>query len=403
MIRHPMKSAVGHARPDLSRVADGIAASLRQFSISARRCADQNNDNDNSDARRLSSRQRAAAAVSELIGTVENTIRETRDLTQKADADGAPNALRGGSKVVTTPPGFKGIRRTVWNEPNSPSPSQMLRGPNVIRGGFRAGFQGRGGRGAGMRGGGIGMRGGRGGMRGGRGDDRPRRGRGRGRRRAEGGGAGGEGRGRRPKRGGDREDDFPMIAQDPRVKDYLESRETGYTTPFNPSISLESLAGWGPGLATSATPFAQSEAVIRQARVLGGGNAFHPTQLVDRNVLRERFFKGGGIFIPPSEYARTWVKSILRDKEVVDGETVYKEKKFEAHDEVKTAVLEDVLLGKYDGPTYTEPSDVHGVLASYVKKDGTWNAAAGRGLDEKVRRVLNPPPRRGGDVKRVRA
>ncbi|KAI1459537.1 hypothetical protein F4805DRAFT_65858 [Annulohypoxylon moriforme] len=423
MIRHPINSAVGRARPDLNRVADGIAASLRQFSISATRCAgDQNNGNGNDngdDSRQLSSRARAAAAVNELIANAENTVRQTREQMPRpafrrigidtplgpgrdqGQGQGNGNEIGKRPNVIGTPSGFKGVQRVVFGggEPaprnlNGPSFNGPSSGPKIIRGGFRGrgGFQRGGGigAGAGARGGGGfsagGFGGGRGGSRGrgrGRGrDDRPRRGRG-GMRAGE----DGELRGRRRDQDGEKEQ-VPAIDDYPEVKEYLENREIGESATFNPTLSLDSLTGWGPALATSASPFAQSEAVLRQARVLGGGHAFHPSHLVDQIVLRDAYTKGTGMFIPPSEDGQVWVKSIFRDKEIVDGRKVYKEKKIETPPEVKTAVLEDALLGKYDGPQYAETNDTLGVLASYARRDGTWNAAASRGLEEKVRSLL---------------
>ncbi|KAK8074860.1 hypothetical protein PG997_009523 [Apiospora hydei] len=60
MLRNPLQSAVARgARPDLHRVADGIASSLRQFSIAQARCDDE--------PQRPTGRQRSAAAVKELF------------------------------------------------------------------------------------------------------------------------------------------------------------------------------------------------------------------------------------------------------------------------------------------------------------------------------------------------
>ena len=80
-----------------------------------------------------------------------------------------------------------------------------------------------------------------------------------------------------------------------------------------------------------------------------------------------------------------------------------KEKKLDTPPEVKTAVLEDVLLGKYNGPKYAEAKDTLVLVESYVKRAGKWNAAAERGLEEKVRGLLGQPKPVQGDAKEAKA
>ncbi|KAI1091639.1 hypothetical protein F5B19DRAFT_457783 [Rostrohypoxylon terebratum] len=410
MIRHPLNSATCRARPDMNRVADGIAASLRQFSISAQRCANNNNNDDDDgisdDPRRLTGRQRARAAVDELISTVHSTVEQTRSRMPMAARDGSEaqaNAQQGeglrqegggggaqgqGSRVISTPAGFRGFQRISFGGARDNAITKAPPGANIIRGGFRgrgggspmfARGGGRGGFGEGASFRGRGRGGARGGFRGR--DDRPRRGRGRG--------------GPREGREKDQKESTAKkrIDDRPDVKAYLERKEMGETMAFNPQISLESLAGFGPGLATSATPFAAEEAVLRQARILGGGFGYHPTHLVNKNVLHDSYSKGNGIFVAPSEDARTWISSLFRNELKPPAP------------EVKTAVLEDALLGKYDGPKYAETQDTLGVVQSYVKRDGTWNVAAERRIGEKVRSLLeqSTPDRGGAATKEAKA
>ncbi|KAI0849642.1 hypothetical protein F5Y00DRAFT_55468 [Daldinia vernicosa] len=417
MIRHPLNSAVGRARPDLNRVADGIAASLRQFSVSARRSSAED-DNDDDYSQRHSSRQRSIAAVNELIATVDSGInfgasrpaQNTTTTTATTTANPPPPARSQGPNIITLkniPRGFNGITRTPSGGPNiirtdslpsrggfnsigrTGAPAGMpLRlgangGPNIIRGGFR----GRGGGGSFPSGGGSPRfgpprQGGPGGgsprfgpPRGGgnrRPDDRPQRAR-----RARGS--------RRQKsdddeRGVKRQEEQQAKDEEidtPAVKAYLEGKETGKTMAFNPSLSLASLAGWGPAVATSSSPFGQGETVLRQARILGGGQAFHPQHLEQPLSLHLAWRDGNGAFVPPSREARLWKKQVLKDRP------------FEAPAEVKTAVLEDALLGRYgEGPKYADPEDTIGTLRSYVRRDGTWNAHAQRSIEAKVRSLL---------------
>ncbi|KAI4864977.1 hypothetical protein F4820DRAFT_311960 [Hypoxylon rubiginosum] len=415
MIRHPLQSAAGRSRPDLNRVADGIAASLRQFSISARRSATADHNDDGSRPK-STGRQRSAAAVDEIISVLSGSSpRQTRaassvsrpvhniplsnppaaraqgpnTITVKSlPRDGGPNRLGGGGGIISS---------TGWSNEISSSPSS----PNVIRGGFRGRGRGQGGNfGPSSRGppsqGGSSNR-----------DDRPRRARG------GGGGAGGArggrgGRGGGGRRGGRRRRDEGgdgeakgsgakenRLDSHPKVKAHLEQQENGRTLAFNPPAPadlLRSLAGYGPAVATAGTPFGQGETALRQARVLGGGGGFHPQYTKHPDAVRAAWRDGTGVFVPPSDEARRWTDVVLERMLEKSGEGAT----FGAPAEVKTAVLEDALLGRYGeaGPGYAEAGDTVGTIRSYVRRDGTWNAQARRDIEAKVRSLL--PQARGG-------
>ncbi|KAI1137101.1 hypothetical protein F5Y05DRAFT_78518 [Hypoxylon sp. FL0543] len=363
MIRHPLHSAVGRARPDLCRVTDGIAASLRQFSVSARRSnPDENGDGD----RKPTNRQRSAAAVNEIISMMEdNKSPSTKTFTTGSGArpeagSYAPPARAQRPNIIT----LNNLRSGGLNR-NSSGPGAS--GPRIIRGGFRG--RGRGG-GSSFNTGGAMRRGGGGGASANR-DDRPRRSR------PRAGGRGGSRR-RREDKEGEEDDEWDLNeGMDPAVKAYLEEKEMGTTMTFNPTLTLESLTGWGPAVATSGTPFGQGEVVMRQARILGGGHAFHPQHLLLPDDIRAAYRDGTGVFVPPSEEAKQWTRQVLKDKPIT------------APPEVKTAILEDALLGKYDGPKYADPEDTTGTVRSYVKRDGTWNVHAERNIEAKVQTLLS--------------
>ncbi|KAI0837504.1 hypothetical protein F5Y06DRAFT_67490 [Hypoxylon sp. FL0890] len=387
MIRHPLHSAAGRTRPDLCRVTDGIAASLRQFSVSAQR---NNPDDDWGDGpRRPTGRQRTEAAVDEIISMMKKNVTPSQQTpatspefsmrpmgrAQRPNVITLDNLSRGGLNGNNP----RDIRLSINR--NGDGPNRGAFGPNIIRGGFRG--RGRGGSFSPSFNGGGGMTRGRGGGGGGGGrfnrDDRPRRG--------ARGGAGGAGQ-RRRRRGNKDDKEGDMEEEDsvdtPRINAYLEEKETGMTMAFNPSLSLESLAGWGPAIATSTSPFGQGEVVLRQARILGGGQHFHPQHLMGPDDIRAGYRDGTGVFVPPSEEGKQWAKQVLKDKPIT------------APPEVQTAVLEDAILGKYNGPQYADPKDVLGTIRSYVKRDGTWNVQAERRIEEKVRALLSRGQPAGG-------
>ncbi|KAI0810146.1 hypothetical protein GGR55DRAFT_126859 [Xylaria sp. FL0064] len=340
MIRQPFHSAIGRTRADLSRVTDGIAASLRAFST-AQQLAAPPNDSDNNGSNRAGNnssrptgRQRAAAAFSELAEmNNSNSTQPSRGGTVFRKLDLRAEA---GSISVS----------------RAPSPSG---GPKIIRGGFR-------GRGGFNRGGGMNARGGVGGGRG----------RGRGRR----GGRGGRGRRQRDKGESDDNSGPQEDTWAPEVLAMREAREIGSAQQFDPSISIGDLAGWGPAVATAGSRVAKDDTVIRQARILGSGQPYHPHNTFPLDEMWKRYTKGNGVFFPNEEMKKFSADAMgLEAFPPVPKET-------------KDAVLQSALLGKYEGPQYADLGDTLGAVRNYVKRDASWNSDAERRIEEKVRSLL---------------
>ncbi|RYP83482.1 hypothetical protein DL770_005372 [Monosporascus sp. CRB-9-2] len=366
MIRQPLQTVLARTRPELNRVTDDIASSLRRFSIAQRLSSPENNDNN------ASRRQRDVKAVDELIAMGESTVNQIQSPDKSQDqprpfSGAAPPPNRPSNIIsVTSLPrgGFQGIRRydpgtgRTGAPPPTGNTSGWGAGP-VIRGGLR----GRGGR----------TVGGAGGASGGRG--RARR--------------------RRPARS---EEDVETTAREKAEDEYYVLKEErawfatqaeGVERPFQPQLTLESLAGYGPAVATSGTPFARGETVIRQARVLGGGRPYHEDDLVLPEDAVKAFREGTGVFFATPE-AKEWTRRFGPRKVTFEAPP----------EETRQAVLEAALLGKYDGPQYADPAGTtataHTIatVRNYVKRDNSWYAAGERVLEEKVKSLL--PDGQGG-------
>ncbi|RYP56161.1 hypothetical protein DL771_012106 [Monosporascus sp. 5C6A] len=359
MIRQPLQTVLARTRPDISRVTDGIASSLRHFSVAQRLSSPENDDS------YISRRQRDVKAVNELIAMGESTVNQIQSSDNSQDqprplsgAAPSPNRPSNIISVKSLPrAGFQGIRRydpgagRTGALPLTGNSSGWGAGP-VTRGGFR----GRGGR----------IVGGAGGARGGRGR----------------GGRGGARR-RRPARS---EEDEEAAAREKTEDEYYVSKEErawfaaraeGVERPFQPQLTLESLAGYGPAVATSGTPFARGETVIRQARVLGGGRPYHEDDRVPPEDALKAFREGTGVFFATPE-AKEWTRRFGPRKVTFEAPP----------EETRQAVLEDALLGKYDGPQYADPADTIATVRNYVKRDNSWYAAGERVLEEKVKSLL---------------
>ncbi|KAI0521543.1 hypothetical protein F5B22DRAFT_595352 [Xylaria bambusicola] len=348
MIRQPFNSALGRTRADLSRVKEGIAASLRAFSTAQQLAANPTDNNGNHGSPQPTGRQRAAAAVSDLF----ELSRGGRGRSSPGPAPEKPESA------------FKKINSRAEHDPIT-VPKATLSGsnPNIIRGGLRGGIRGRG-RGGFMRGGaGLGGRGG---------------GRGRGRGGGGGGGGGGGRGGRRGKDGEDADDstDVKEGAWSAEVLAMREAKEIGSSHDFDPTISREDLAGWGPAVPTTGSRSAKDDTVIRQARILGGGRQFEPTNIMASSDMWKQYTLGSGVFFPSLEMKK-------RSAELMGLESFPPLPK-----ETKDAVLQSALLGTYQGPEYVELKDTLGTVYNYVRRDASWSADAQRRIEEKVRSLL---------------
>ncbi|KAH8682403.1 hypothetical protein BX600DRAFT_43029 [Xylariales sp. PMI_506] len=378
MIRNPINAAVGRGRPDLCRLSEGIATSLRQFSIAQARCNDD-------PPQRPTGRQRSAAAANELLSinrSAKSTSTKGRGDSPHRTAEGnaAPirkvisiSSLRGGVQGRFTGLKLQGVPSGSPARAPSPGPGSGAATGNIIRGGFR----GRGGAGrGGPAGRGGAFRGGRGGLRGP--DDRPRPQRAR-------------------KSGKKRNDDenykrfMNQEDEDPALAEYFRKVEVGPLTPYKPLSSdklLADLAGYVPAIAaqTSLTP---GSTAVLQARTLGGGGVNYPQDWKDPEDAKKRYTEGNGTFFPSIE-AKRWTEKVTQME-------------FKAPPkETTTAVLEAALLGKYEGPNFALENDTLGTVRNYVRRDGSWNMASQSTIEEKVKSLLPSAPKGGAGAPRAK-
>ncbi|KAI1636495.1 hypothetical protein F4809DRAFT_382386 [Biscogniauxia mediterranea] len=419
MIRNPLYSAVARpARADLCRVTEGIAASLRHFSTAQRLQQENdsssrgNGDGNNRDGSNNpdSKRTRAAAAFDELLSTATNTG------SLSSGGPIPPLVSRGASPIApprSVVPGSGDTRGpNIIRVPSLPSRGGREEGggrggPNIIRGGFRgrvrgsfadrrataSDFSGQGPasdsserpdrrpvywgivrgnhpenearRGMRFRGRGGGGGGGN-----------------RGSRVGGGGRGGGRRRGARRGQDGDRKDEKEEGQQDdwedPKVQEWREDREMGAPLVFNPSMTLDTLAGYGPAMATSGTPQAVGETAMRQARILGGGMPYDEHMMLEADEVRQRYRDGEGVFFPSQ-----------RAKDLTLAHHRKHHRAFETPPpETRDAVLEAAVLGRYDGPAFAPAGDTLATVRNYVRRDGTWNADASRRIEAKIQSLL---------------
>ncbi|EFX05876.1 hypothetical protein CMQ_3945 [Grosmannia clavigera kw1407] len=222
------------------------------------------------------------------------------------------------------------------------------------------------------------------------------------------GGAGG-GRKRRPMKrrgkggedeegGGKRGQQQEPNALTVQEQTWLEEREVGTATTYRPSLTRESLEGYGPAVASSTSAAANTGAVLRAMRVLGGGMPFC-AELPNPTAAYDRLMSGQPVFFD-SVAERTAAEEALLSKRLVkqlskNGQDGKDGKALRAIAPVrvatKTAILDTTVRGLYangDSQTATGGGAVFEALRRYRSKDATWSAAAGRAVENKVRSLL---------------
>ena len=290
----------------------------------------------------------------------------------------APKVISVGSLRGGTGGRFAGHRNLILNgsaiETRS-GPGAGGPGGNVIRGGLPGGFRGRGGAGGAARGGFVARGGAAGRGRGGA----MTGGRGRGGRRRD------DDSDDRPNRRKDRtdradEDAYKRFAakdsEDPDYDAWTEPLESGIVQSYNPAFDLiKDLAGYAPAIASSTTPLAQHATALTQTRILGGGRSYSPGDIPWPADAKKQYTEGNGIFFPSEEIKKFVSRRAEMEFKAPPAET-------------KSAILDAALLGKYDGPKFAQPGDHVGSVKSYVKREGTWNAAAERRIEAKIKSLL---------------
>ncbi|KAF4636672.1 hypothetical protein G7Y89_g1403 [Cudoniella acicularis] len=372
MYKWHVHSAIGRGRPvanDLSRVADGIAASLRQFSISASKCASDNSNGERPPLK-ITRSQRSAEA-----------FKEASSLAPRS------RGIDARSLAAQPPPSFTITRVDA-------GPALEYRGIGGRGGGISEFYRGRGERGGGTfmregRGRGSGM-GGRGG-RGGRGALRAR-GRGRGR-------GGPVKKDRRPKQ----EDEEPEEPYNDEEKAYITGAECGWLTPYNPTTSAETLAQMGPPVISSARGI--NETLVYKMQVATGNTAGNYRHA---GLHLGKLSRGNGLAMFESEEQKTVAQAFKRQKnKTVEGPFVQalggKRKIGELDEKEKDLLTKTWVAGQYTAPMPAEKGDVLGQVDAFLRRNETYLPEDMRKLEAKLASLLPNIKPRPADTARAHA
>ncbi|KAF7902252.1 hypothetical protein EAF00_002155 [Botryotinia globosa] len=364
MFTRHVQSAIEGARPlghDLTRVSEGIKASLRAFSSSVRR-SEEGKGNDNSQPRSTRA-ERSSIATADISSLASQPSR----------------GIDARSLAARPPPGQTFIisRRIADSGPRVRAPGAR-HSPNYRgRGGALSGGAGTGRLGAGA---------GRGGMRSGPG--------GAGGASARGGQGGRGGRGGKPRlRAGPKPADVELDEYDPpytvEEQQYLDSQEGGEFVFYDPVTSMSDLESWGPAIATSSSVNGLKESIIYKMQVVSGTLAQKDVPTPPERHLAN-LERGMGTVFESKEEKETLEK--WRDgEEAWRNEVrwkVHKDYKVEGlKEEEKEAILKEMVAGVYPKPGDVK-KNIFGEIERLSRKNETFLQDDSRSFAEKLQSML---------------
>ncbi|KAH6619544.1 hypothetical protein B0J18DRAFT_434352 [Chaetomium sp. MPI-SDFR-AT-0129] len=216
--------------------------------------------------------------------------------------------------------------------------------------------------GAGLRGGRFGGMGGRGDRRGGFRRDRK--------------GAGDKKRPRGPE---------PPLEIDEEAQAYLDQLDVGEVVRFDPKVTAESLIGYGAAVATDSGP-GQIETLLRNMRLMSGGMAFnaHAGVTTDLHEVAKKGWSQTPVFVNTME-EKAWIHEGRPNIRLVTPSA-----------ELKKAIVEPALLGKYNAPSFAEAGNVAATVANYHSRTFTYTDGDSKKFMDKVLSLLPPSMREQG-------
>ncbi|KAH8679822.1 hypothetical protein BGZ60DRAFT_428119 [Tricladium varicosporioides] len=337
MYKWHVHSALGRSRPivsDLSKVADGIASSLRQFSISAGRCAKDG------DAPQPSRSERSKEAL--------NIIREFAP---------RPPPSRGidARSLAAAPPRFT-ITRTESRDPGPERGPARFERSSLRLPGSRTG--GGGGRGV-TRGGGRGGRG-RGGRRGGPRD-------------------------KKKKRDDEEELEEPYNEEE---KAWFKGNDCGWDTPYNPTTSAETLAQMGPPVISSARGIAETIAYKMQVAT---GNTAGAGRHAGHHL--SKMYRGNGVAFFESKEQKEVAAEFKRKRDMEGYGTAMEflggKKPMGKLDQKEREMLTKAwVAGQYTAPGTPVGGDVLAQVGSFLRRNETYLPEDARKLEAKIASLL---------------
>lgn len=375
MYKWHVHSAIGRGRPvagDISRVTDGIAASLRRFSISISRTA-ENEGTLHLDAKlKLEFHEILTTYTDKPTSRAERSANAAREVSSLAPT-APPRGIDARSLAAKPPQAFKIRRIEVSGGPIVPGRGDFSRqkGAGAVARSGSGGHEIRAWRG-------------RGSTRG--------RGRGRGR-----GWTRSRGRASRD-RGIDSDEPQPPPPMNKEELAWFDAFESGFELPYNPTTNLEHLRRQGASAMPPSSPMGVVESVAHKFQVATGSLSPANSHAA---IHLERINRGYGSSFEDQEakaLAQSYHDYLRQETADKAADSDGKERKKLASRPLPTAdafpedfrsdIAKVWVAGHYNGPKYADKGDILGLTETYAKLNETYLPHSAQSFKEKLKSLL---------------
>ncbi|KAL2254987.1 hypothetical protein VTK26DRAFT_4418 [Humicola hyalothermophila] len=168
----------------------------------------------------------------------------------------------------------------------------------------------------------------------------------------------------------------------PEEKAVLSRLDKGEVVRFDPEVTRESLSGYGAAVATDAA-LGQVETAIRTMRLMSGGIAFNSDSGVtaDMTAVMRRYEEKKPVFVH-SKAEKEWIERAQPKLQLSEPSA-----------DIKKAIVDAAIRGKYESRSFAELSDVPGIVANYHQRTFTYKASDSQKFMDKLLSLL---PAQGG-------
>lgn len=157
-------------------------------------------------------------------------------------------------------------------------------------------------------------------------------------------------------------------------------QEQGTVRKYTPTLTLESLRGYGPAVASDSA-LGRVETALRAMRIMAGSRPFNSTSSFAHDVHDD--------WQTYAAEKKPLFFDTMEEREWVQQYGPGRLKRLQPPSDVtKKAILHVTIAGKYDAPKFAEVGDTETMMAKYHAREGTYTLSDGKAFDEKVLSLL---------------
>ncbi|KAL2756576.1 hypothetical protein ACRALDRAFT_208509 [Sodiomyces alcalophilus JCM 7366] len=192
-----------------------------------------------------------------------------------------------------------------------------------------------------------------------------------------------------------------FLPETPEEHQYVFDRDHGTRTTFNPSLTAESLVGYGPAVAASNAT-AQGETVLENLRVLAGGAPFAPQPWgLPRHSVEKIYYSREGMRffsdVAEKEHVAAWAAGEEGGKFVEEKQAEKKYRKRavpdvtalkSAEEAVREAIVARAIVGEHEKPAFAPAGDAVAAARNWHLREGTYGPKDLESFEAKLKTLV---------------